>query len=133
MELRQAALAEMLKRPWQELTYGPSRFPPPDSTPIPGLPVYPGLRCPFCPYISRTLKTIRYYLALIYPETQYLSGHAAYNTKPNITTAIEQVSCQRFYLSGLGSSFFSVTIISLIQQQRLAGIVSEAEDRKSVV
>ncbi|KAJ5117456.1 hypothetical protein N7448_011088 [Penicillium atrosanguineum] len=125
-ELRQAALAEMLKRPWLEPTRESCKFPPPDSAPIAGLPVYPGLRCPRCSYVSRALTTLRSHLAHIHPETRRPRGRAS-KAKPDVVAAAEQVSCQRFFVSGSGSGFFSVIVPSPIRRQRLAGTVSEAE------
>jgi hypothetical protein len=125
-ELRQAALAEMLKWPWLEPTREPCRLHPPDSAPIPGLPVYPDFRCPRCTYISRALATIRSHLAHIHPETRRLRGRAS-KAKSDIAAAAEHVSCQRFFVSGSGSGFFSMIAPSPIRQERLASTVSEAE------
>jgi hypothetical protein len=116
----------MLKRPWLEPTREPCRLPPPDSAPIPGLPVYPGFCCPRCTYVSRALATIRCHLAHIHPETRRPRGRAS-KAKPNIAAAAEHVSCQRFFVSGSGSGFFSVIASSPIRQERLASTVSEAE------
>jgi hypothetical protein len=125
-EHRQAALAEILKQPWIEPTREPCKFPPPDSAPIPGLPVYPSLRCPCCSYMSRSLATLRKHLERIHPETRRPRGRA-FKAKPDIAATAESVSCQRFFVYGPESSFFIMIPPSPIRQQRLASTMSEAE------
>ena len=69
---------------------------------------------------------MRSHLAHIHPETRRPRGRAS-KAKPDMVAAAEQVSCQRFFVSGSGSGFFSVIVPSPIRRQRLAGTVSEAE------
>lgn len=69
---------------------------------------------------------MRSHLAHIHPETRRPRGRAS-KAKPDMAAAAEQVNCQRFFVSGSGSGFFSVIVPSPIRRQRLAGTVSEAE------
>lgn len=116
----------MLKRPWLEPSRELCKFPPPNSAPIPGLPVYPGLRCPSCSYVSRSLAALFKHLERIHPETRRVCGRA-FKAKPDIAAIAEPVSCQRFSVYGPESSFFSMISSSPTSQQRLAGTMSEAE------
>jgi hypothetical protein len=58
-ELRQAALTEMLKRPWLDSAQEACVFPPPDSPLVPALPVYPGLGCHLCGYVCHSISISR--------------------------------------------------------------------------
>ncbi|KAE8359040.1 hypothetical protein BDV27DRAFT_163026 [Aspergillus caelatus] len=125
-ELRQAALTEMLKKAWIEPRKEVCRFPSPDSLPIPHLPVYSGLRCPLCSYVSRSPQTLRSHMSGIHPETRRPRGGDCYR-KPNIAAAAESVSCQRFYIAGAGSQFFAITPASQIERVQKAAQMSKAE------
>lgn len=59
----------------------------------------------------------------IHPETRRPRGRA-FKAKPDIAATAEPVCCQRFFVCGPASSFFSVIPPSPIRQQRLAGTMS---------
>ncbi|GIJ88924.1 hypothetical protein Asppvi_007852 [Aspergillus pseudoviridinutans] len=56
--LRVPAQALMGRRPAWDPTQGACVPPPPQSAPVPGLPVYQGYRCPRCPYVARALSNL---------------------------------------------------------------------------
>ena len=125
-ELRQTVLTEMLKRPWIEPRKKSSRFPSPDSPPIPYLPVYSGLRCPLCLYICRLLSTLRHHLSRSHPDTRRPRGRDCHQ-KPDIAAAAEHVSCQRFYIAGAASQFLAITPASQTEQVQKTAQISKAE------
>ncbi|OOO04500.1 hypothetical protein AFCA_000004 [Aspergillus flavus] len=125
-ELRQAVLTEMLKKPWIEPRKEPSRFPSPDSPPIPHLPIYSGLRCPRCSYIGRSSNTLRNHLSHSHPDTRRPRGRDCHQ-KPDLAATAEYVSCQRFYIAGTASHFFAVMPASQTERIQKAAQMSKAE------
>ncbi|KAK6810555.1 hypothetical protein RU639_013754 [Aspergillus parasiticus] len=122
-ELRQAALAEMLKKPWIEPRKELCRFPSPDSPPIPHLPVYSGLRCPLCSYVSRSPQTLRSHIGCTHPETRRpRSGEC--HRKPNIAAAAEpkaaQMSKAEFIQSQINQIYEQDQLAQTVQKQYIS-------------
>jgi hypothetical protein len=94
-------------KPWDP-TISPFIPPPPDSGPIPGLPVYTGYGCPEagCIYAARKTEVVRAHQRKVHgwkgrhgrPDPMYL----ARNQYP-------PVFCQRMFVMGEFSRFFIVT------------------------
>jgi hypothetical protein len=104
--LRQAALDQMLLRPWFDPRKEPCPVPPTDGPPIPGLTVFQGLGCPGCPYVARKVSA----MASHYSKTHVSPGACQKGRRPRGCSPPQwrRVSCQRFFCSNIGSSFFAV-------------------------
>ncbi|KAF7586549.1 hypothetical protein BBP40_008689 [Aspergillus hancockii] len=108
-ELRQTALTEMLQRPWLDPAREPCVFAPPNSPPVPGLPVSPGLGCPRCNYACRSVESLRNYLLQEHLETRQGRG----GRKPKSTGPTRRpIYCQRFSSSAAESTFFKIRLSS---------------------
>ncbi|KAG2000762.1 hypothetical protein GB937_010862 [Aspergillus fischeri] len=111
--LCQAALTEMLKRPWIDPSQEAGLLPPPGAPPVEGLPVYQGYGCPHCPYVGRTARTLQDHRRRNHQEQD---GHCGRGYQPvKLARARARncladcvVHCQCFFPSGPGSSFFTV-------------------------
>ncbi|KAL4982284.1 hypothetical protein BDW68DRAFT_182688 [Aspergillus falconensis] len=57
--LSEPFLEEMVQPPWVDPSPEPCRQPAPGDPRAPGLPVYQGYGCPYCPYIGQALKGIQ--------------------------------------------------------------------------
>ncbi|KAG2001178.1 hypothetical protein GB937_010415 [Aspergillus fischeri] len=110
--LCQAALTEMLKRPWIDPSQEAGPLPP-GGPPVEGLPVYRGYGCPHCPYVCRTARSLQDHRRRNHQEQD---GHCGRGRQPvklaqaraRNRLADRVVHCQRFFPSGPRSSFFTV-------------------------
>ncbi|RHZ49046.1 uncharacterized protein CDV56_103939 [Aspergillus thermomutatus] len=110
--LREAALTEMLKRPWIDPTKRSCVIPSPADPPIPGLPVYQGHGCPHCSYVARTTETIQKHHRETHRDLEPPCGRGRkpqWQAKASWRLANRVVSCQRLFPNKHGSQFFEVT------------------------
>lgn len=134
--LRQAAVTAMLDRP--EPVFDPTQEscvpPAPESPPIPGLPVHQGYRCPYCPYVARSTGTLSKHQREIHPEIPRARPGRPLTRRQTLLVAEPLVvSCQRFFPSRAGSSFFQVTPPAQTQRTRQAAAMSEVDFIRSQV
>ena len=90
-------------------------FPASSSSPVPGLPVFPGLGCAHCEYICRSLYTLRNHIARTHPETR--PGCLGSRQHKGMESLGHPVYCQRFFVGGAGSAFFEIQ--SSVQTKQL--------------
>ncbi|KAJ5602288.1 hypothetical protein N7510_011822 [Penicillium lagena] len=106
----------------------PFRPPPPDSLPLPELPVYMGWGCleDGCDsYAVRTPQSMRQHRYRDHGIRCRLGRPDP--SKPSQQPALRPVSCQRFFPTGRGSSYFIVTPTVQVQRARHVLEMSEAE------
>lgn len=124
--LQVAAQALMGRQPAWDLTQGACVPPPPESAPVPGLPVYQGYRCPHCPYVARALSNLLKHQRRAHPE--------APRPRPGWPLAPElglpeplAISCQWFFPARAGSSFFQVTPPAQVERMKQAATMTAPE------
>ena len=95
---------------WKDPSREPVPLPPPDSPPIPNLPLKRGLRCLECLHICCTPEGIRNHLYRAHPHLRRprsrpsALGSQADQTQPRW----EETFCQRFFVTGSQSGYFAV-------------------------
>ncbi|KAB8240022.1 hypothetical protein BDV35DRAFT_399018 [Aspergillus flavus] len=105
----------MLQRPWLDLAQEPCMLPPSSSSPVLGLPVFPGLGCIHCPNICRARETLCNHLLRVHPETRV--GRGGRRPLNDLESLGRPIYCQRFFSSAAGSTFFEIR--SSAQAKRL--------------
>ncbi|KAF7184232.1 hypothetical protein CNMCM7691_004918 [Aspergillus felis] len=81
--------------------------PPPESTPVPGLPVYQGYRCPRCPYVAQAMSNLLRHQHQAHPEAPQPRPRRPSAPRPGLPEPLA-VSYQRFFPAQAGSSFFQL-------------------------
>ncbi|KAF9883278.1 hypothetical protein FE257_003798 [Aspergillus nanangensis] len=123
--LRQSALEKMRKRSWLDPRRETLIVPGPISPPIPYLPVYRGYRCTWCCYVVRSLPVLRAHISKTHPEQRRPRGHpTTVAQQANTILRDHPVSCQRFFPTGAGSQFFTVTPPAQVERTRQADTLS---------
>ena len=95
---------------WKDPSREPVPLPPPDSPPIPNLPLKRGLRRLECLHICCTPEGIRNHLYRAHPHLRRPRGRSsalgsqADQTQPRW----EETFCQRFFVTGSQSGYFAV-------------------------
>ncbi|THC87114.1 hypothetical protein EYZ11_013440 [Aspergillus tanneri] len=125
--LRQAALTEMLQRPWLDPAREPYVFPLSNSPAVPGLPVYSGYSCLVCSHILRTKESLRVHMSRRHPETRQPRGRRPANRPPVPDPTRHPVSCQRFFIAGPGCRFFPILPPSQTERARQAATMTTAD------
>ncbi|KAJ5557940.1 hypothetical protein N7513_003526 [Penicillium frequentans] len=122
---RAAIYAEAMKvNPWDP-AMEPFHIPPPDARPIHGLPVYNGYRCPeeSCTYTAPQPCSIQNHRRQAHGPSTGRRGQP----KREDRLKLQPVKCQRFFVSGIYSSYFVVTPAADERQIRQALEMKEAD------